>query len=39
MPLILATFNLKFDFGIVAPGGAYIVSKPSLALGAPQTTL
>ena len=39
MPLILAIFNIKFDLGIVAPGGAYTVSKPSLALSAPQTTL
>ena len=38
MPLILATTNFTLFFGITAPGGAYIVIKPSLALDAPHTT-
>ena len=37
-PLILATTSFVLVLGIVAPGGAYIVSNPSLALVAPHTT-
>ena len=36
--LILATTNFTLLFGTMAPGGAYIVINPSLALGAPHTT-
>ena len=35
MPLILATTNFVFVFGIIAPGGAYIVINPSFAFSAP----
>ena len=38
MSLILATTSLVLFFGIIAPGGAYTVSRPSLAFAAPQTT-
>ena len=38
-PLILETSNFMPFFGIIEPGGAYTVSNPSLALGAPHTTL
>ena len=36
--LILATTSLVLFFGIIAPGGAYTVRRPSLAFAAPQTT-
>ena len=37
-PLILATTNFVWVLGIIAPGGAYIVSNPSFAFSAPHTT-
>ena len=37
-PLILLTDNFILFFGIIAPGGAYIVIRSFFAFGAPQTT-
>ena len=37
-PLILAITSFVLVLGTIAPGGAYIVDSPSLALFAPHTT-